>query len=126
MRTEKKLKSSLLLAVVAAFLAAAAAACDKPVDPAAAAAGKQLVAERCAVCHSPPAGAARVAPDLAGVTKRRSDEWLSRWLTDTAAMQASDPAGQQLLQQWKIPMPPPGLTPAQVSQVIASFHMADK
>ncbi len=121
--------SHFRLVRTAAFLLAAALAatgCKKEVDPVAAKAGAQLYAERCAVCHSPPAGAPRMAPDLAGVTNRRSDEWLTNWLNDTARMQTSDPVGRQLLDQWKTPMPPPNLTPEQSQQLIAHFHMNDK
>lgn len=117
-----------LFTLAALLLAAAfaAAACSKKVDPVAAKAGAQLYAERCAVCHTPSAGAPRLAPDLAGVTNRRTDEWLTSWLNDTARMQVSDPVGKQLLEQWKIPMPPPNLTSEQSQQLIAHFHMTDK
>jgi nitrite reductase (NO-forming) len=124
---EKTSPHARFLTIAALLLAAALAAtgCSKKVDPVAAQAGAQIYAEKCALCHSPPAGAPRLAPDLAGVTNRRTDEWLTNWLNDTARMQASDPVGKQLLEQWKIPMPPPGLTPEQSQQVIANFHMKD-
>jgi mono/diheme cytochrome c family protein len=45
----------------------------------------------CAGCHSIGKGAGTgIAPDLEGVTQRRSVEWLHAWLKDTAGMLASD------------------------------------
>ncbi len=88
--------------------------------------GARIVAERCNACHVPAAGAPRIAPDLADVTKRRTDQWLTDWLNDTPKMLASDPVAKQLLEQWKTQMPPQNLTQEQVKQVLAHFHKVDK
>jgi nitrite reductase (NO-forming) len=88
--------------------------------------GKALfAASACAACHVPAAGATRIAPDLAGVTQRRSDEWLAKWLTDSTGMLATDSAAKEMFAQWKVMMPPTGFTPEQVKQMIAHFHAQD-
>lgn len=87
--------------------------------------GKALFATNCAMCHVPANGAQRIAPDLAGVTTRRTDEWLSKWLMDTPGMLANDPAAKAMFAQWKVMMPPTGFTPEQVKQMIAYFHALD-
>jgi nitrite reductase (NO-forming) len=81
--------------------------------------GAELHRERCLVCHEPPAGIQRLAPELAGVSRRRPREWLIRWLTDPLTMQASDPEAQKLLKQWNnLPMPDVGLSEEQASWIL--------
>lgn len=82
-------------------------------------AGKELFTQRCAFCHVTAAGVPRIAPDLRGVTGRRSKEWLTRWLEDPAPMLVSDPVAKDLLRQWNnVPMPDPGLDAKQIEAVI--------
>jgi nitrite reductase (NO-forming) len=88
--------------------------------------GKALFASSaCGACHVPAQGAPRIAPDLAGVTTRRSDEWLAKWLSDVPGMLANDAEAKKLLEQWKVMMPPTGMSPEQVKQLIAHFHAQD-
>jgi mono/diheme cytochrome c family protein len=49
----------------------------------------------CNTCHRV-GGGKLIGPDLAGVTKRRIDRWLTTWLKDPAALVAKDPE----LQTW--------------------------
>jgi mono/diheme cytochrome c family protein len=49
----------------------------------------------CNSCHRI-GGGNLIGPDLAGVTQRRNDRWLTTWLKDPAAVVAKDPA----LQAW--------------------------
>ncbi|MEY4723560.1 MAG: hypothetical protein RLZZ324_1073 [Candidatus Parcubacteria bacterium] len=95
--------------------------------------GKAIVASaRCAPCHVPAQGTVRIGPDLGLVfngPKPRTDAWVDRWLTDTAAMQATDDAAKSLVAEWNnVTMPPPGLTPDEVTQVKAflkTLHPGD-
>ncbi|HEY0711189.1 MAG TPA: c-type cytochrome, partial [Polyangia bacterium] len=65
-----------------------------------------LYLERCVSCHDPQPGMMRLAPDLLGIHKRRSREWLVQWLTDPPKMQASDATAKDLLREWNnLPMP---------------------
>ena len=52
----------------------------------------------CAGCHG--IGRKTIAPDLMGVTQRRSVEWLHAWLKDTDAMLASDSTAINLLKEY--------------------------
>jgi len=90
------------------------------------ASGKNLFEQRCVACHTPPAGAERIAPDLAGVTKRRPEEWLVRWVDDPTSMLANDPTAQTLLREWKgIPMPDLQLDGEQAKDVVEYLKSRD-
>ena len=54
--------------------------------------GKSLFASRgCNACHTVgKTGSTAAGPDLAGVTERRSADWLKRWLKDPSTMIGSD------------------------------------
>jgi nitrite reductase (NO-forming) len=81
--------------------------------------GAGLYRERCVQCHEPPPGTARLAPDLEGVMKRHTRDWLVRWLSNPTQMQASDPDAQALMQKWNnLPMPDMLLAPAQVEWLL--------
>ncbi|MBI1817607.1 MAG: cytochrome c [Deltaproteobacteria bacterium] len=72
----------------------------------------------CNTCHRI-GGGKLIGPDLAGVTKRRNDKWLTLWLKDPAAVVARDPE----LQTWShefgdIVMPNQNLDEAEVNAVI--------
>src|SRR5438445_7623761 len=66
--------------------------------------GQMLYQNRgCAGCHGiigNAKGKYGAAPDLAGVTARRSNEWLHRWLKETDAMIASDETAMALVKQY--------------------------
>jgi len=82
--------------------------------------GKALFETLCAACHTI-GGGDLVGPDLAGVTQRRSREWLDRWIQAPDRMLAAgDPTAQQLLQQFRnVPMPNLGLDSSKVASLLA-------
>lgn len=55
-----------------------------------AAAGRQLLGERCVQCHAPEAAAVAFAPrarlDLSQAAARADGEWLARWIVDPSAL----------------------------------------
>lgn len=78
-----------------------------------------FTAKGCNACHTI-GGGDLVGPDLAGVTERRTEEWLTKWLTAPDQMLASDPDAQAMLAQYNnVPMPNLGLTPDEVAALIA-------
>jgi len=81
--------------------------------------GKTLWQNRgCAGCHG--IGKKNAGPDLAGVTARRSKEWLHSWLKDTANMLASDSTAQSILQEWKgMRMPGQKLSDQEIDAILA-------
>jgi nitrite reductase (NO-forming) len=90
-----------------------------------AAKGKLAFESKCVLCHSI-GGGAKVGPDLQGVTKRRADAWLTRWLLDTEKMQQSDPEAKGLVAKYRMPMPNPGLKAAEVRDLLKFFHWSDQ
>ena len=89
-----------------------------------AAQGKLAFESRCLACHSLGDGD-RLGPDLLGVTRRRSEDWITRFLRDPAAMLASDPDAQALLTRFAVPMPDQNLSDAEIRQFLAYFRWAD-
>ena len=81
--------------------------------------GKSLFGSRgCAACHA--FGKKMAGPDLAGVTGRRSHDWLVKWLTQTDVMLSSDSTAKALLQEFKgIKMPKQNLSAEDANALIA-------
>ena len=75
----------------------------------------------CAGCHSIGKGAGSgIAPDLGGVTQRRSVEWLHAWLKDTSGMLATDSTAIGLMKQYKnAKMPNQKISEADADAIIA-------
>jgi nitrite reductase (NO-forming) len=100
-------------------------ATSTPTDPEAVK-GKLAFESKCLACHSIGQGA-KLGPDLAGVTKRRTDDWLNRWLKSPDKMLASDEAAKAMLKEYKnIPMPNQNLDDAEIAQYLKYFHWADE
>jgi nitrite reductase (NO-forming) len=60
------------------------------------------------------------------VTKRRTEDWLTRWLRSSENMLASDPAAQALLKEYNnLPMPNQHLSPSEIRQFVRYFKWAD-
>jgi cytochrome c551/c552 len=81
--------------------------------------GKMLWTNRgCGSCHA--IGKKLAGPDLAGVQRRRSQEWLKRWLKETDVMLASDSTAQALMAEWKnLRMPKQNLSDQDVDAILA-------
>ena len=95
-----------------------------PIDPDAVA-GKLAFESKCLACHSVGQGK-KLGPDLAGVTKRRSEAWLARWLKEPEKMLQSDPDAKAMLKEFNnIPMPNQSLGDAEIGQYIKYFKWID-
>ena len=95
-----------------------------PTDPGALQ-GKLDFESKCLACHSIGQGP-KLGPDLAGVTKRRNDAWLTRWLKEPDKMLETDVDAKALLKEWNgIPMPNQSLSDAEVANYLKYFHWAD-
>ena len=82
--------------------------------------GLKLYQQFCVSCHTI-GGGRLVGPDLKGVTERRSQEWLVRFITDPDQMHKDDPIAIANLKEFGVPMPRLGLTEQQVAAVLAYF-----
>ncbi len=70
------------------------------VNPALAQRGRSLYTSKgCTICHSIGRGKTVAGPDLLGVTDRRSEDWLKRWLRAPEAMYQSDSIARSLVYQ---------------------------
>jgi nitrite reductase (NO-forming) len=95
-----------------------------PTDPDTVA-GKLAFESKCLACHSVGEGR-KLGPDIAGVTKNRSDAWLARWLKEPEKMLQTDPDAQAMLKEYNnLPMPNQNLSDAEIRQYIKYFHWID-
>ncbi|MBS0307626.1 MAG: multicopper oxidase domain-containing protein [Proteobacteria bacterium] len=95
-----------------------------PSDPAAVQ-GKLDFESKCLACHSIGRGK-KLGPDLLGVTKLRSDEWLKKWLKSPEQMLQSDADAKTLLKEYNnIPMPNQNLSDAEIDRYLKYFHWVD-
>ncbi len=87
--------------------------------------GKLAFESKCLACHSIGQGK-KLGPDLAGVTQRRTDAWLTQWLMAPEKMLETDAAAKAMLKEYNnIPMPNQGLSKAEIAQYLAYFRWAD-
>ena len=86
--------------------------------------GQLLFRTRCAVCHRVGLGDGRdrIGPNLAGVTERRSREWLRSWIMAPDEMlAANDPTALRLYHAYgRIPMPNLGI-PYEEADALVDF-----
>jgi nitrite reductase (NO-forming) len=88
-------------------------------------AGKLAFESKCLACHSVGAGR-KLGPDVAGVTKRRDQAWLTRWLKEPEKMLQSDAAAQAMLKDYNnLPMPNQSLSDAEIRQYLKYFQWVD-
>lgn len=94
-------------------------------DQAEAEKGEKIFKERgCAACHS--IGKGKIAgPDLLGVTQRRDEEWLKKWLKSPDTMILTDPIAKEMLGEYMVPMPNLGLSDEEIDVLIDYFEYED-
>jgi cytochrome c2 len=87
--------------------------------------GKELFQSKgCVGCHTIGKGKL-VGPDLKGVTQRRSEDWLKKWIKSPDTMVFTDPTAKELLKQYLTPMPNLGLTDDEVNALISYLKHED-
>lgn len=95
-----------------------------PTDPATVSA-KLDFESKCLACHSVGQGD-KLGPDIAGVTKRRSDAWLTRWLKEPDKMVTTDADAKAMLKKYNnVLMPNQNLSDKEVANYIKYFHWID-
>ena len=87
--------------------------------------GKLNFESKCLACHSVGEGR-KLGPDVAGVTKRRSDVWLTRWLKAPEKMLEADANAKAMLKEFNnLPMPNQSLSDVEIQQYIKYLHWID-
>lgn len=81
----------------------------------------------CKACHTI-GGGKLVGPDLQGVTERREEAWIIKFVQNSQAMvEAGDPVAVQVFEEnSKIPMPPNNLTDEQVKDILLYIENGGK
>ena len=65
--------------------------------------GEQLFREKaCVTCHA--VGETKQGPDLAGVTRRRTEAWMKKMMMDPQWMTANDPIARELMAKHMLQM----------------------
>ena len=78
----------------------------------------------CNACHT--IGKGKLSgPDLLGVTDRREEEWLKKWLKSPDKMVMTDPIAKEMLKEYYVPMPNQNLTDEQIVYLIEYFKSQD-
>lgn len=90
-----------------------------PRDAALAKRGEGLFAAKaCTACHKTD-DTKLIGPGLAGVTERRTPQWLARMIMHPEQMLERDPVAKQLLKEYGTPMTNMQLTPDETRALIA-------
>ena len=82
--------------------------------------GEKLFKANCAACHS--VGTNKVVgPGLQGISDKRSEEWLLKWIANSGELIASgDADAVAIFEEYnKVPMPPQPVTPEQIKSILA-------
>jgi len=89
--------------------------------------GKLNFESKCLACHAIAGGEGKkLGPDMLGVTKRRDEDWLARWLKSPEQMIAADPTAKELLKKYNnVPMPNQNLSDEEIRQYISYFRFID-
>ncbi|MBI3581323.1 MAG: cytochrome c [Nitrospinae bacterium] len=84
--------------------------------------GRQLYNKHCKQCHKL-TEQLLVGPGLAGITKRRTEEWMDKWIASPKAVMASkDPVAEELRSGFKTLMPTlPAMADSQSRKLIIDF-----
>ncbi len=111
--------------VVPADLDQGPRAAESAVDEAKAAEGEKLFQTKgCTVCHA--IGKRMTGPDLAGVTKRRTERWMESQILHPDKMTQQDPTSKQLFATYKLQMTNFGLSPDEAKSLIEFLKKKDK
>jgi len=98
---------------------------EEAADAALAAKGKDLFSTKgCTACHAQ--GRRLTGPDLAGVSMRRTEEWLEHQIGDPATMSKEDAISRELMATYALQMPNQQLTEDEIEAVIEYFKQHDQ
>jgi cytochrome c len=82
--------------------------------------GKEVFIAKCSACHK--ISKRVVGPALAGVTERRSPEWIMNMIMNPEEMVAKDPVAKQLLAEYLAPMANQNVTEEEARLLLEYFR----
>lgn len=85
--------------------------------------GETLFTGKCSACHK--LGEKYVGPALAGVTKRRTPEWVMNMILNPQEMTEKDPIAKDLLAQFLSPMANQSLSQDEARKILEYFRSND-
>lgn len=95
-----------------------------PLDQSMVSSGKNIYEVKCMSCHK--LNDERiVGPGFAGVTERRTPEWIMNFVTNTDEMIEKDTAAQRMLEQCLVRMPNQGLSDDDARHVLEFLRSND-
>ena len=98
---------------------------EKEADDELAEKGEALFSSKgCTACHTH--GRKLTGPDLAGVSMRRTQEWMEHQILDPGRMVQEDPISRELMAKHALAMPNQGLTPDEAKAVIEFLKHHDQ
>ncbi len=90
------------------------------IDETMAAKGKVVFVAKCSACHK--ISKRVVGPALAGVTERRSSEWIMNMILNPEKMVAENPIAKKLLAEYLAPMANQNLTEEEARLILEYFR----
>ncbi|MBK8394135.1 MAG: cytochrome c [Leptospiraceae bacterium] len=94
------------------------------IDQAKAAKGKQHFETKCSACHKFEEKV--VGPPLAGVTQRRTPEWIMNMILNPVEMTQKDPAAIELYETYLVQMTYQNVTQDETREILEYFRQMDK
>ncbi|NEW80720.1 MAG: cytochrome c [Gelidibacter sp.] len=82
--------------------------------------GKAVFLAKCSACHK--ISKRVVGPALAGVTERRTPEWIMNMILNPEKMVVENPAAKKLLEEYLAPMANQNLTEAEARLILEYFR----
>lgn len=95
-----------------------------PIDMDRVAKGEAKFNAVCATCHK--AAEAHIGPQMAGLTKKRTPEWILNMIVNPTEMCEKDPDAKALFEQYKVPMPVPAITQDEALDIFEYIRSLDQ
>lgn len=95
-----------------------------PIDPSMVARGEEKFNQICATCHK--VSEEHIGPQMAGITKKRSPEWILNMIINPMEMTAKDPDAKILFEKYKVPMPDPGISQGEARDIFEFIRSIDQ
>lgn len=97
---------------------------DEEIDEALVKKGQAIFDSKCIICHT--IDTRMIGPALAGITERRSPEWIMNMMINPQEMTAKDPVAKALLEEYKTPMVNQNVSEEDARALLEFFRSKDK